>query len=93
MYNYVLVTPPEDVVPITIPKDGNIQHFTVDELATFFRYMKVDENMVQRLKRKELDGRRFGKMKDKTLADLGMKNPIMIYFRDKSSKDKVNFML
>ncbi|KAK3089131.1 hypothetical protein FSP39_001077, partial [Pinctada imbricata] len=82
-----------DNVPISIPRDGNIQHFTVDELATFFRHLRIQENTVQKLKHKQLDGRRFGKLKDRTLEELGMKNPIIMYFRDRSSKDKTSFML
>ncbi|XP_061168061.1 uncharacterized protein LOC133177001 [Saccostrea echinata] len=82
-----------DLPPLVIPKDGNLQSFSVDEMATFFRYMRVNEEIVQRLHRKEMDGRKFGKLKDKTLEDLQIKNPILLHFRDRSSKDRIGFML
>lgn len=82
-----------DLPPLVIPKDGNLQRFGVDEMAAFFRYMNVNEEIVQRLHRKELDGRKFGKLKDKTLEDLQIKNPIILHFRDRSNKDKIGFML
>ncbi|XP_062574968.1 uncharacterized protein LOC134236844 isoform X2 [Saccostrea cucullata] len=82
-----------DLPPLVIPKDGNLQSFSVDEMATFFRYMRVNEEIVQRLHRKEMDGRKFGKLKDKTLEDLQIKNPILLHFRDRSSRDRIGFML
>lgn len=82
-----------DLPPLLIPKDGNLQNFDVDEMAMFFRYMRINEETVQRLHRKELDGRKFGKLKDKTLEDLQIKNPIILHFRDRSNKDRFGFML
>lgn len=76
-----------------IPKDGNLQGFSVDEMAAFFRYMRINEEIVQRLQRKELDGRKFAKLKDSTLEDLQIKNPIILHFRDRSNKGRTSFML
>lgn len=82
-----------DPTPLVIPKDGNLQGFSVDEMAAFFRYMRVSEEIVQRLHHKQLDGRKFAKLKDKTLEDLQIKNPIILHFRDRSSKGRTSFML
>lgn len=82
-----------DPTPLVIPKDGNLQGFSVDEMAAFFRYMKVSEEIVQILHRKELDGSKFAKLKDKTLEDLQIKNPIILHFRDRSNKGRTSFML
>lgn len=82
-----------DPTPLVIPKDGNLQGFSVDEMAAFFRYMKVSEEIVQILHRKELDGRKFAKLNDKTLEDLQIKNPIILHFRDRSNKGRTSFML
>lgn len=82
-----------DPTSLVIPKDGNLQGFSVDEMAAFFRYMRVSEEIVQRLHRKELDGRKFAKLKDKTLEDLQIKNPIILHFRDRSNKGRTSFML
>lgn len=82
-----------DPTPLVIPKDGNLQGFSVDEMALFFRYMRINEEIVQRLQRKELDGRKFAKLKDSTLEDLQIKNPIILHFRDRSNKGRTSFML
>ncbi|XP_021350895.1 serine/arginine-rich splicing factor 6-like [Mizuhopecten yessoensis] len=89
---------PGGVVPdtprsIQIPGDGNLQNFSVDEMSVFFRCMKVDELIIQRLKRKKMDGKRFSRLKDTDLEEIGIKNPIMSYFRDRSKRQRMGFML
>ncbi|XP_069127501.1 uncharacterized protein [Argopecten irradians] len=89
---------PGGVVPdaprtIQIPGDGNIQHFSADEMTVFFRCMKVDELIIQRLKRKKMDGKRFARLKDSDLDEIGIKNPIISYFRDRSKRQRMGFML
>ncbi|KAJ8306096.1 hypothetical protein KUTeg_016641 [Tegillarca granosa] len=60
---------------LDIPQDGNISMFTPDQMATFLRLMNIDELIVQRLHKKELDGKKFSKLKNSVLDDIGMKNP------------------
>ncbi|XP_033737204.1 uncharacterized protein LOC117325223 [Pecten maximus] len=89
---------PGGVVPdtprtIQIPGDGNIQNFSADEMTIFFRCMKVDELIIQRLKRKKMDGKRFARLKDTDLDEIGIKNPIISYFRDRSKRQRMGFML
>ena len=82
------------MIRISIPGDGNIHSFSSDELSQFFRHLRIDEYIVQRLNNKRLDGRKFAKLKDKDLEDIGIKNPIICYFRNKSDKKpKIGFML
>lgn len=84
----------QDLDPLTIPKDGDLQKFSVEEISTFLRYMRIDEYIVQRLQRKKLDGVKFSKLKDTDLENIGIKNPIIIHFRDRSScKKRIPFML
>ncbi|KAJ8298878.1 hypothetical protein KUTeg_023437 [Tegillarca granosa] len=78
---------------LTIPADGNLLSFSIDDMAAFFRAMSVDELIVQRLHRKKMDGKRFSRLKDTVMEDIGIKHPIICYFRDKSKKDRLNFML
>ncbi|KAJ8306095.1 hypothetical protein KUTeg_016640 [Tegillarca granosa] len=73
---------------ITIPSDGNIQEFSVDEMVTFFKHIGVEDRIVNHLQRKELDGKRFSKLRDSDLETIGIKNPIIMHFRDKSNKGK-----
>lgn len=83
----------QDLKPLTIPKDGDIQAFSVEEMSTFFRYMRINDVIVQRLVRKNLDGVKFSKLKDTDLENIGIKNPIITHFRDRSSRKKIPFML
>lgn len=73
---------------ITIPSDGNLQGFSVDEMVTFFKHIGVEDRITNHLQRKELDGKRFSKLRDSDLETIGIKNPIIMHFRDKSSKGK-----
>lgn len=79
---------------LTIPVNGNIQGLSVGDMELFFRFLNIDENTIQRLKHRKMDGKKFAKMKEKDLEDFGLKNPIVCYFKDKS-KDKTGpkFML
>lgn len=80
---------------ITIPKDGNLSSFNTEEMITFFRHMGVEDKIVNHLQRKGLTGKKFSSLKDADLETIGIKNPIISYFRDKSksSKKNVPFML
>ena len=73
---------------IEIPKDGSLIEFSRDDMSTFFRYLGVEERIVTHVHKKGLDGLKFSKMKDMDLEALGMKNPIICHFRDKSVKEK-----
>lgn len=95
----LLVTAPISPIAeeeITIPNDANLSHYTSDQLANFLKCLKVDDRIVAHLHNKSVDGKRFGKLKDSELESLGMKNPVVVYFRDKSNvkvKRKGKFML
>uniref|UniRef100_A0A0B6ZP48 SAM domain-containing protein n=1 Tax=Arion vulgaris TaxID=1028688 RepID=A0A0B6ZP48_9EUPU len=92
-------SPPVECVPvetISIPNDGNISVFTSIQLANFLRCLKIDEKIISHLHRKAVDGNRFGKMTDTELDTLGMNNPVIVFFRNKSSpksKKKGHLML
>ncbi|CAG5118548.1 unnamed protein product [Candidula unifasciata] len=84
------------VEEITIPNDGNLSLFTSVQLANFLKCLKIDERIISHLYRKSVDGKRFGKMTDSELETLGMNNPVVVFFRSKSSgksKKKGPFML
>lgn len=83
----------QDLKPLTIPKDGDLQGFSVEEMSTFFRYMRIEDNIVQRLSKKNVDGIKFSKLKDTDLENIGIKNPIVMHFRDRSCKKRIPFML
>ncbi|XP_022313560.2 uncharacterized protein LOC111118402 [Crassostrea virginica] len=80
---------------ITIPKDGNLSSYNTEEMVTFFRHMGVEDKIVNHLQRKGLTGKKFSSLRDADLETIGIKNPIVSYFRDrsKSSKKNVPFML
>ncbi|BFZ16402.1 hypothetical protein BsWGS_19441 [Bradybaena similaris] len=88
-----------DLIPaenITIPSDANISTFTCDQLATFLRCLKIEDRIISHLHRKQVDGKRFSKLKDSELETLGINNPVVAFFRNKSnikSKGKGPFML
>ncbi|BFY99269.1 hypothetical protein BsWGS_02307 [Bradybaena similaris] len=91
--------PPIDTIPveeISIPNDGNLSAFTSVQMANFLKHLRIDERIVSHLFRKSVDGKRFGKMTDSELDTLGMNNPVVIFFRSKTStktKKKGPFML
>lgn len=60
----------------------------MDDMSTFLRHMGIEERIVTHCHKKALDGHKFSKLKDSDLDTLGMKNPIMCHFRDKSVKSK-----
>ncbi|CAG5135887.1 unnamed protein product, partial [Candidula unifasciata] len=81
---------------ITIPSDGNISLFTHEQLAIFLRYLKIEDRIISHLHRKQVDGKRFAKLKDTELDSLGINNPVVVFFRNKSNtkgKGKGPFML
>lgn len=80
---------------ITIPNDGNVSKFTVEELSTFLKHMGTSDRIVNHLRKKNVDGKRFSKLSDSELDTVGIKNPIIMYFRDRSTKSKktLPFML
>lgn len=58
--------------------------------------MGVSDRIVNHLRKKSVDGKRFSRLSDSELENVGIKNPIIIYFRDKSSaksKKSAPFML
>lgn len=70
---------------ITIPNDGNLASFSADAMATFFRYLRVEDRLINHLHRNGLDGKKFGRLKDTDLENLLLKNPVVIYFRDRTA--------
>lgn len=81
-----------------IPCDGNLASFSVEEMVTVFRLLNVHEDAIYRLHRGKVDGGRFARFSDKELSDIGIFNPVIRYFRDRSqhaskSKRKTAFML
>nr|KAG5711776.1 hypothetical protein BaRGS_023540 [Batillaria attramentaria] len=86
---------------ISIPNDGNLSSFSADAMATFFRYLRLEDRLINHLHRNNLDGKKFGRLKESDLENLGLnKNPVLVYFRDKSapppskkSKPRLPFVL
>ena len=79
-----------------IPKDGNLRHFSEQQMVTIFRLLNVREDTVHRLFNNKIDGKRFSMFTDKDLQTLGILNPIIRYFRDRSNpppKKLQKFML
>lgn len=70
---------------ISIPNDANISTFTKDQIANFFRCIKVDPRIISHLHRKNVDGKRFSRLKDSELENIGLNNPVVMFFRDKSA--------
>ncbi|XP_046547607.1 uncharacterized protein LOC124257553 isoform X1 [Haliotis rubra] len=94
-----IVTSPVDSIPeedITIPNDGCLHNFTADEMATFFRYMRVEDRLINHMHRKGLDGKKFSRLKESEMDGLGLNNPIIRYFKEKSvkrTKGRMPFLL
>ncbi|XP_033737205.1 uncharacterized protein LOC117325224 [Pecten maximus] len=82
---------------ITIPSDGNISGFCVEDMTTFFKHMGLSDRIVNHLNKKSVSGKRFSKFTDSELETIGINNPILRHFRDKSSvsssKKRLPFML
>lgn len=89
-----LLLPAADVSGI--PKDGSLRDFSVQQMVTIFRLLNVREEVVHRLFNNKIDGKRFSMFTDKDLKTLGMLNPIVCYFRDRSVQSPIRppkFML
>lgn len=81
----------------SIPADGNLGEFSVEQMVTMFRHLRLPEELVYRLNKCKVDGKRFSVFTDTELSDLGMNNPIIRYFRDRTAqkhkKKQAKFML
>ena len=96
--NFAFISEISKFIPeqeITIPNDGNVSKFTVEELTTFLKHMGTSDRIVNHLRKKNVDGKRFSKLSDSELETVGINNPIIMYFRDRSTKSKksIPFML
>lgn len=93
--NVVPVIPGAEVT--SIPADGNLGEFSVEQMVTMFRHLRLPEELVYRLNKCKVDGKRFSVFTDTELSDLGMNNPIIRYFRDRTAqkhkKKPAKFML
>lgn len=69
----------------SIPADGNLLQFNVAQMVTVFRLLNVPGELIYKLFKCEVDGRKFATISDQELDDLGMNNPIIRYFRDRTA--------
>ncbi|KAK3091376.1 hypothetical protein FSP39_019401 [Pinctada imbricata] len=76
-----------------IPLDGNLIDFSEEDMEIFFRHNGVNTHVIQSLKRKGVNGRKFAAMTDGMLEVLGMKTPIILYFRERCKPEKDQFIL
>ncbi|WAR24651.1 hypothetical protein MAR_038320 [Mya arenaria] len=86
--DYGLLTPIPAAEVTSLPADGNLCGQNVREMVTIFRLLHVPDPVVCRLSACKVDGKRFSLFSDKELAELGMGNPVIKYFRDRSSNIK-----
>lgn len=88
MYGFFLISVPK--VPgaevTSIPADGNLSGFSVDQMVTVFRLLRIPEEIVYRFSKCNVDGKRFSVFTDSEMKDLGINNPIIRYFRDRTAK-------
>lgn len=87
-------------VEFAIPDDGNLASFSADAMASFMKCLRVEDRIIGHLHRQSLDGRKFGRLKDNELENLNLKNPVLVYFRDRTAaavtkkpKQRVPFIL
>ncbi|KAK3601486.1 hypothetical protein CHS0354_027632 [Potamilus streckersoni] len=69
-----------------IPKDGSLRAFSAEQMTTIFRMLHVAESTVKRLRMKNINGKKFANFTDNDLEQMGIKNPVVCYFRDRSKK-------
>lgn len=79
--------PPIPAAEVTsIPADGNLSAFNIEQMVTVFRLLRLPEERVYKLCKCKVDGKRFALFTDAELMDLGMNNPIIRYFRDRTAR-------
>lgn len=82
---------------ISIPDDGNLCAFSEEEMVTILSLLQLPSGLVYKFSTSKINGEKFSRLSDKKLNDLGINNPIIKYFRDRSAqKPKKNssvFML
>lgn len=76
-----------------IPSDGNIYGFDVEEMQLFLACFNLESRLLNHLREKKLDGRRFSHLTDTDLERIGLHNIVMCYFRDKSRRISGKLML
>lgn len=76
-----------------IPSDGNIYGFDVEQMQIFFSCFNLESRLLDHLREKKVDGRRFSRLTDSDLDRIGLQNVVMCYFRDKSKRVTSKFML
>lgn len=85
-YNQVSVPPVPSAEVTSLPADGNLSTFSPEHMVTVFRLLNIPEERVYKLHKYKVDGKRFALFSDAELEDMGMNNPIVRYFRDRSGQ-------
>jgi hypothetical protein len=80
--NYASGTP-----DISIPEDGNVRHFSADQLQQLLCQLNVSSETLRVLHQLKIDGRMFADMSNETLLKYRLHKPIIAYFRDRSRVD------
>ncbi|CAH1775068.1 unnamed protein product, partial [Owenia fusiformis] len=72
----------------TIPDDGNLYNFTIDQMADFFKQQNIEDSVIQQMKAAHLDGKAFSKLSDNQLKRYGLdkQGTHMQLFRNLSRK-------
>ncbi|ESO06460.1 hypothetical protein HELRODRAFT_160632 [Helobdella robusta] len=69
---------------LTIPNDGNLYNFGVEKFCTFLQCLVVAEVVIEKCRKQRINGRKFSKLTDSEIDSLGLRQPLIQYFKKRS---------
>ncbi|CAI9726100.1 Hypothetical predicted protein [Octopus vulgaris] len=79
---------------VEIPRDGSLLSFATKDIVTILICLNIDPEIIDRVNKMHLNGKKLSALSNDDLKELGINNPIVKYFRDRTKvKSKSHFML
>ncbi|CAE1178288.1 unnamed protein product [Acanthosepion pharaonis] len=78
---------------VEVPKDGNLSGLSCRDICSVLSCMNFNPSIIARIKNHRINGKSFAKLTDDDLRDLGIYNPVIQHFRNKSKRKHGIFML
>ncbi|XP_014777930.1 uncharacterized protein LOC106874650 [Octopus bimaculoides] len=87
-------TPNSPEPNLEIPRDGSLLSFPTKDIVTILICLNIDPGVINRVNKMRLNGKKLSALSNEDLKELGIDNPIIKYFRDRTKlKSKSHFML
>lgn len=69
---------------VSIPSDGNVCHFTADQMLLFLREIHAPVGTINAWRQLRIDGKDFARMSNDRLQEYRIDSTVVQFFRDRS---------